>query len=160
MKLLSSASTLVIATTLSFASASVMAKNVVLKPTDQKLATEVCIAAADEGLIAARALVRANKLNFSTFKATVSCNGLSLREFAETYGKKQSETEMTASRIKLVPKNENVESQLCLDAVTMGEQAAREKYSIDAPVICNNRELGDFVRNFSSQTVLVSNTED
>lgn len=158
MKLLSSVSTLVIATTLSFASASAMAKNVVLKPIDLNLATEVCIAAADEGMVAARALVRANKLNFSTFKATVSCNGLSLREFAETYGEK--ETESTASRIKLVPKNENVESQLCLDAVTMGEQAAREKYSIDAPIMCNNRDLGDFVRNFSSQTVLVSNTED
>jgi hypothetical protein len=165
MKLLLSASSIAVAITLTLASTQTLAKNVVLKPSDQSVATLACYAAATESLNAAKVIVRENGINFGIFRDSVKCNGLSLNRFAKKYSvqadntKPKSETlPEVITRVALVPQDANVESQLCLDAVEMGERAARSKHAIRTPVLCNNLNLADFIRSFSQHEVMVRNT--
>ena len=164
MKLLSSASSIALAITLSLTSVVATANNVVLKPINENIETQACYTAATQGLNAAKELVSKENINFGIFKNSVTCNGLSLVDFAQQYGEQSGEqnakSEATETRIVLVAKNTNVESQLCLDAITMGERAAREKHAIDLPVTCNNLDLADFVRSYKKQEVLVRTTAD
>lgn len=166
MKTLSKALICSIAATFTLASASSMAKDVVLKPINETLETQACYLAATEGLDSAKAIVRKNRLDFAKFKATVTCNGLSLHDFAYEYGKKETtvvaETEQnkTASRVALVATNTDIASQLCLDAVVMGERAARAKYDVQESVSCNNYDLSTFVRLFDEQEVVIKNIAD
>ena len=162
MKSLLTASTIAIALTLSAASAT--AKNVVLKPINEDLATQACLVAATDSMSAAKDLVIANGISFNEFRQTVSCNGMSLRVFANEYGyqnqQDSEEVSVIATRVALVAKNTNVESQLCLDAVKMGEDEARSLHSIDAPVMCNGLDLPDFLLSFANQEVEIRNTAD
>lgn len=157
MKLLLSASTIAIALTLSAAAS---AKTVVLKPINQNIETQACLVAATQGISAAKELVRANNINFIEFTSTLSCNGMSLSQFARELGTQRKQTSETSTRIALVAKNSNAESQLCLDAVTMGEQKARAKHAIDTPVLCNGQNLPVFLRSFKNQDVEVRNTAE
>lgn len=159
MKLSLSASSIAIAVTLTLASANTMANKVVLKPIDKTIATQVCYTAATEGLDVAKAIVKENRINFNKFRGTLKCNGLTLVDFTSKYAKKESSAKAeTPARVTLVAKNSNVESQLCLDAVSMGEKAARAKYSIKTSVLCNNRDLPSFIRSFKKQNVTIRNT--
>lgn len=156
MKLVSHASSIAIAITLTLSSASTMAKDVVFKQSDQTTATQVCYVAATEGLHSARLLMRKSDQNFRVFQSTLTCNGLDLGDFADKYAEEALKEKSTASnRVILTPKNENVESRLCLDAVTMGERAARVKHSINSPVLCNGNSISNFVRLFRTQEVVV-----
>ena len=150
MKLLSVAT----AMTLTFATATTMAKTVVLKPLDQNLETQACYTAATQGIDAAKTLVKEHNIRFSLFKNTVTCNGLRLVDFAHEFGEQEEKSGNIVTRIALVAVNTNVESQLCLDAVTMGEKKARNKHDIYAPVICNNLNLPDFVRSFKKREIV------
>ena len=78
-------STFAIALTLSVASVQAFAQNVILNPVNDSLETQVCYTAATESLTAAKKLARSNGVKFSKLNASVSCNGLSISEFAKTY---------------------------------------------------------------------------
>ena len=162
MKLLLTASTIAIALTMSAGTAT--AKTVVLKPINQNLETQACYVAATESMKAAKELVLASGVSFSEFRKTVTCNDMSLRDFANAYSQETEENSQDnnekTTRIALVAKNANVESQLCLDAVTMGEQAARALHAINEPVACNGRDLSVFLRSFKNQQVEVRSIAD
>jgi len=152
-------STLAVAASLVMVSGSVFSKTVVLKPLDEKLETKVCYVAATDGLANAKKLVADNGMNYASYARSVTCNSLSISEFAKTYSK-QEESEDEITKVALVAKNANIESQLCLDAVVIGEDAARAKYDIYGSVLCNGRKLSSFVSRFENQDVELRISED
>ena len=152
-------STLAVAATLVLASGSALAKNVVFKPVNDNFETQVCLTAATEGLAAAKTLVSSNDMNYVSFSRTVTCNDQSIAEFANSHATQEASSGK-ATRIALKAKNTNVESQLCLDAVVIGEDAARAKYDVYGEVLCNRRSLSSFVSRYADQEVELRTTED
>ena len=128
--------------------------NVTFKPLNESLETQACLTAATEGLSAARKLVRENDINFGIFNKAVTCNGMKLAAFANTYFEQENQDAPKVVAIRA--KNTNVESQLCLDAVLMGEEQARQKHDLlGVSVICNNKPLSSFVRSMNRDNVVV-----
>ncbi|MDT0593393.1 DUF3718 domain-containing protein [Glaciecola petra] len=125
------------------------------KAVDQNLETQVCLKAATEGLASAKQLVSENDINFSFFNKTVTCNGESLKSFANLYYK--SAVDVNEPKVVAVrAKNANVESQLCLDALIIGEEQARQKHDLQGvEVTCNDKPLSIFVRKFERQNLTV-----
>jgi hypothetical protein len=139
--------------TIAFTS-SVSATNVQLRPADTSFETKVCYTAATEGLQAAYNVVRDSEENFARFTETLSCNGKSLVRTARTFYKNQNnEVEASATKVRFVT-DERVESQVCLDAVMMGVDAAFEKHNMkDRNIICNDLDIRSFAKKFSGKTV-------
>lgn len=168
MKLLKNVSTLAVAVTLSLGAAETQAKDFVLKPVNQKIETQACYVAATEGLSAVKVLLKQHRESYAIFKHAVTCNGLNLADFAIEYNlnseqvRERFELENTKEpkqrQVSFVATNTNVESQLCIDAVTMGENAAREKHAIQAPIRCNSRRLTDFISTFKNKAVVALNS--
>lgn len=156
MKMLTISMTLTLAAT----SLSSIANTVVFKPANDDLATQACYLAATDGLSAAKTLVKANGYNFSVFKSDASCNGISLARFANKYQQpiSVSENVVLEPAIKFVPKDNSPESMVCIDALVIGEQKARTKYAVkDTNIICNNKDIKAFVREYKKQNFIVSN---
>lgn len=151
-------STLALTATLAFTSMSVFSKEIVFKTVNNNLETQVCYTAATAGLEAAKALVAAYDLNFNTYSESVTCNGSSIRSFANTYSKTNAAAQQ--EKVALVAKDTNLESKLCLEAVINGEAAARAKFNIYDSVLCNSQKLSTFVRKFKDQDVELRTTED
>ncbi|MDG1122528.1 MAG: DUF3718 domain-containing protein [Glaciecola sp.] len=152
-------STLAIAATIALSSTSAFAKKVVFKTVNNDFATQVCFTAATQGYDSAKTLVKENDINFSAYAESVTCNGLSIRKFAKTY--RTTSTQVSkVEKIALVAKDANLESQLCLDAVVNGEQAARAKFNMYNKVLCNSQSLSVFVRKFKDQEVELRSSED
>ncbi|MFC4700208.1 hypothetical protein ACFO4O_08580 [Glaciecola siphonariae] len=133
------------------------ASNVVLKPVNNNLETQVCYVAATKGLNAAKLFVAKQDMTFSSFSRSVTCNGVSIEDFANKYAVKSNANEeaikQQLSTYKLVALD-NKESQLCVDAVVLGEQRARAKHGIDDEVVfCNSKTLGSFARSFRNKNV-------
>lgn len=139
--------------TIAFTS-NVSATNVQLRPADTSFETKVCYTAATEGLKAAHDLVRNSEENFVRFTEVLSCNGKSLIRTARTFYKNQkTETETSPAKVRFVT-DERVESQVCLDAVMMGVDAAFEKHGMkDRNIICNDLDIKSFAKKFSGKTV-------
>lgn len=152
-------STLAVAASLVLVSASAFSKELVLKPVDDKIETQVCYVAATEGLAAAKSLMFQNSINYPNFARTVTCNSMTIAEFAKTYSK-QDDTSSKVTKVALVAKNTRIESQLCLDAVVIGEDAARAKYDLYGEVLCNRQKLSTFVSKFDDQEVELRISED
>ena len=153
---LSNAPTIAIAITLLFASASAFSKQVVFKPSDQTIATKICLVATTSGIQVAAALASANDINFRQFKSSVACNGLSLSKFAAKYRQDKTSAKVGLSKTAtLMANNTNTETQLCLDAVTMGERRARAIHSVTGKVLCNSKDLSDFVSSFNDIDVTI-----
>lgn len=153
-------STIVIALSLAATSVSSMANNVVFKPMNNKLETQACSMAASEGLDSVKALVSKERVNFGIFKSTVTCNGVSLVEFAKMYHA-QAPATIKAPTITLVAKNTNTESMVCLDALVIGEQQAIEKHNVGTSnIVCNNQNLKSFVLKYQNQNVIVRNSAE
>lgn len=136
------------------------AANVKFKAMDDSFASQVCIVAATDGINSARTLVTKQGHSFKEFAASLTCNGKSLRNFSKSW-EADKQTETTEKQVKLVVKNNNPESQLCLDALVMGEEAARVKYDAKFEnIICNDRTLASFLRQYSNQDVIVASVND
>ncbi|MFC3094348.1 DUF3718 domain-containing protein [Alteromonas sediminis] len=137
-------------------SSTAFASKVKFEALNDGLATQACIVSATEGLEAAKALVQNQGLHFNTFKASVSCNNQSLTAFSRQYAMTAKSTLEDASqnkRIRLVATKTDSASQLCLDAVALGEEAARAKHNFNGPVSCNYKTLSNFVRRFKNKQV-------
>lgn len=159
MKLMSLGLTLA----LSAISLNSLAKTTTFKPMNDTLATKACYLAAKEGLSAARSMVKKEHINFNEFKLDVTCNHMSLTKFAKKYQiDRVVETAVTTQpTIKLVAKNNKPESMVCLDALVIGEQQAREKYNIKYEhIICNNSDIKSFVRKYQKQNFIVRNAAE
>jgi hypothetical protein len=155
MKLLTIAITL----SISAASLSSMASNVVFKPTNQTVETQACYVAATEGLRASRALINKNDIDFDLFSLTVSCNGDSLRTFAKQYQPQTSKKVEVENEPSITLVAKNTESMVCIDALVMGEQQARKKHNTgEDGIICNNKNIETFVRQYQNENFLVRNS--
>ena len=131
---------------------SVSAKNVQFRQGDDTFETKVCYTAATEGLTAAQELVKASDKNFKRFTTLLTCNGKSLVQAARTFHQANEEQTQATRKIRFVT-DEALESQVCLDAVMIGVDAALEKHDIqDDNIICNNRDIKIFAKKFSGKT--------
>lgn len=155
-----------IATTalITLASSYTFANDVVFKATDDSIASQACVAAATGGLRAVKDLVIENNINYNDFRSRVSCNSMSLTRFARTYASQnivsESEEAKAPEFVRLVAKTQAVESQLCVDAAVMGEQAARAKHNVLDRVTCNGKVLSRFVKTLEDKEVELVLTED
>jgi hypothetical protein len=135
------------------------AKDVRLQPVDENIETKACLTAANEGYQPALRLVRANGLDAEEFSASVRCNGESLRTFAYMF--RNNQITENAKRVALVAKNNNAASQACLEALTIGKDAALTKYGLKGEnIICNHKNIADFVRSYKSQNVEVRTADE
>lgn len=147
-------STFAIAFTLSVAAAQSFAKDVRLQPVNNNVETQACLTAAKEGFGPALRFIRNSGYNVEEFNASLRCNGESLRTFAYMY-KNNKETN-AAKTIALVARNKDVASQACLEALTIGKDAALVKYGLEGEnIICNHKNINDFVRKYSVENVVV-----
>jgi hypothetical protein len=140
----------------SFASVS-EANNIVLKPINDKVETQACYVAATQGIKAAKSFLQAEDYSFSVFNTAVTCNGIRITDFADKYTVKSNDgseaVEKQLSKVKLVAMD-NKESQLCVDAVLLGEREARLKNdAINEVVYCNSQTLGRFARSYRNKNV-------
>ncbi|MDO6566409.1 DUF3718 domain-containing protein [Alteromonas sp. 1_MG-2023] len=146
-------STFAIALISSVASLHAFAQDVRLNPVNQNIETQACYTAATEGYTAAKRLIRENGLNVESFSASLLCNDVSLRKFADLYSNK---TAPEAKAITLVAKNEDIASQACLDAVSIGTEKALVKHGlVGETIICNHKEMSAFARAYSTESVVV-----
>ncbi|WP_338518320.1 DUF3718 domain-containing protein [Alteromonas gracilis] len=152
-------STFAIALTLSVAATQPFAKDVRLKPVNNNIETQACLTAAEEGFGPALRFIRNSGFNAEEFSASVRCNGESLRTFAYMY--KNNQVTENAKTVALVAKNQDAASQACLEALTIGKDAALVKYGLEGEnIICNHQNISDFVRQYSAENVIVrSNAE-
>jgi hypothetical protein len=135
-----------------FASAS--SGKVQIRPADSTFETEVCYTAATQGLTEARALIIESGEHYSSFVKALKCNGHSLVRTAKMF-RNQSElaTTQETAKVKFVT-DEAPESQVCLDAIVMGVDAALEKHSlVRSSIICNGSSIETFAKRFSGRTV-------
>ncbi|MFC4698860.1 DUF3718 domain-containing protein [Glaciecola siphonariae] len=113
--------------------------------TNDNFETQICYAAATEGLSGAEALVQSKGLSFRTFKKSVNCNGLSLAAFAKQYAKRNA-NDKDKVKLELVATNNDVESKICIEALTRGMDKTVAKYKINKDYIrCNGKPLPRFV---------------
>lgn len=146
----------VILPTITFASVS-QSENVVLKPVNDNIETQACYVAATEGVNQAKSFLRANAFSFANFNSAVKCNGIGIADFAEKYSVKNDDTETAVQEelgtFKLVAMD-NSASQLCVDAVLLGERKARIKHNaLNDVVFCNDKSLGRFTRVFKDKNL-------
>ncbi|WP_395344672.1 DUF3718 domain-containing protein [Ningiella sp. W23] len=131
------------------------ANNIVLKTVNNTTETQACYVAATQGIDAAKSFIRANGDSFASFRATVSCNGLSITQFAKKFAEKADTEEVapTFTQVKLVAMD-NDAAQICVDAVVLGEKEARAKHGIKTETVyCNRKSLSRFARSFSNKDV-------
>ncbi len=99
-------------------------------------------------------LIRSKGFNAEEFSASVRCNGESLRTFAYMY--KNNKATENAKTVALVAKNQDVASQACLEALSVGKEAALAKFGLEGEnIICNHKTMSDFVREYSVENVVV-----
>lgn len=142
-----------------FASVPESQKKIVLKPVNDQVETQACYVAATQGVDAAKSFLQAKDYSFASFNSSVTCNGISIDQFAEKYAVKskanQEAVEQSLSKVKLVAMN-NRESQLCVDAVLLGEKEARVKHdAINDVIYCNNKTLGSFARSYQDKNIVL-----
>ncbi len=136
-----------------------MAKNVVFKPADENVETQICYLAASEGLKSAKSFMRKQSISFGGFTRAVSCNGLSLSRFADKYQKIASGEAKLKTDATIVLVANNSESMVCIDALTIGEKQAREKHKAgNSGILCNDKNIKSFMRQYKSQNFVVRNS--
>jgi hypothetical protein len=153
-----------ISLTISLLSLPSAAQNIVFKPMNDDLATKACYAAASKGIDAARSLVKQEQLNFGLFKSSVSCNGYSFTEFVDKYSNakdtnsENSSSTGSVSTVTFRANNDNAASQVCVDALLMGEQKARDKHELtNYSITCNDEQIDRFVRKYKNKNIIVRN---
>ena len=147
-------STFAIALTLSVAATQSFAKDIALKPINDNIETQACLTAAKDGFGPALRLIRSKGFYAEEFSASVRCNGESLRTFAYMY--KNNKASDNAKTVALVAKNKDVASQACLEALSVGKEAALAKFDLEGEnIICNHKAISDFVREYKTENVVV-----
>lgn len=116
------------------------------KKTNDNFETQICYVAATEGLESAKSLVESKGLLFRTFKKSVTCNGADLTSFAREYAQRSKNKEASPG-VELVASNNDIESKICIEALTQGMEKTVTKYRINKDYIrCNGKPLPRFVK--------------
>jgi hypothetical protein len=155
MKTLSTIVALTMAASCLSISNNVAASKITLKPMNDTTATQACYVAGTSGLESAIALIRENGYAYQSFKSDLTCNGMSIGSFAKKYALTPEQNQVaTVTNVKLVA-TDNA-AQICVDAVLLGEEVAREKYDAKGePILCNDRPIERFVRSFKDKQIIL-----
>ena len=147
-------STLALALTFTVAATQSFAKDVVLKPANANIETKACLTAANEGYGPALRFIRKSGFDADEFSASVRCNGESLRSFAHMYN--NTTAKASVKTVALVAKNEDTASKACLAAISVGADQALAQYQLEGEnIICNNKQISDFAREYRTDNVVV-----
>jgi hypothetical protein len=156
-------STLALSAGLTLVALNASAFNLKFEKTGNDLETKACYAAATDGVKAAKKIVRAEGVNYIELSSTLLCNGMKIKDFANKYAKLQAKSDQakTVKVVALSAMDRTLESQLCLDAVTMGEKAARTKYNMRNDAIkCNGKDISQFLKTLENTKVVSLQDED
>nr|WP_136250818.1 hypothetical protein [Ningiella ruwaisensis] len=130
--------------------------SVKFEATNNDFVTSVCYQAATQGLDAAKELVTDRGFSFRNIQKSVTCNGKSLDDFAAQYAKRQIASDKKQT-VQLVAENNNLESKVCIDALTNGIDKAVSKYKINPEYIrCNRVPLPRFVAKNKHKNMVVA----
>jgi hypothetical protein len=131
------------------------ASSTTFEKTNNNFETQICYAAATKGIDGAKELVESKGLMFRTFKKSVTCNGADLTSFAKQYAKRQQQNK-EAITLELVATNNDVESKICIEALTKGIEKTVAKYKVNKDYIrCNRKPLPRFVKENKQRAAAV-----
>lgn len=154
-------STILLASALTIFSSGVFANAVSFTKQADDLETEACYTAATQGLASAKSFLRDSNINYTEFRSSVMCNGMSITQFAKKYFNSADNDAQSIEVVAISALDQNPESLLCVDAVTMGEKAARAKHGIKlGSVLCNGKEIGRFLKDFENRKVVKTDSTD
>lgn len=148
-------STILVLSTLAFTSSSVFANTVVFEKQAENFETQACYIAATQGIDVAKELLKHNNVSYDGFKKQTTCNGMTIDKFSAKYFNSTSDSNQVLPIIALTAVDQAPESQLCVDAATMGEKLAREKHDLRrASIKCNGKNLSEFLKDLKSHKVV------
>jgi hypothetical protein len=148
-------STLLALSTLAFTSSSVFANTVVFEKQADDFETQACYTAATQGIDVAKELLKNNNVSYNGFKNKTTCNGMKIDEFSAKYFNSTFESNQVLPIIALTALDQEPESQLCVDAATMGEKQARAKHNLKhVNVKCNGKNISTFLKDLKNHKVV------
>ncbi len=114
--------------------------------------TQSCYVAATQGMPAVKKLVESRFLSFNDFKKDVVCNGIDIEKFA-----KQAKAPSPVGRqVQLIATNNDLESRVCMAALTKNLDDVVKEYRINKDyIVCNRLSLTRFLEK--NNDLLVSN---
>ncbi len=132
-------------------------QSILLKTNSDDFASQACMIAASKGLKAVRTFSLESNINYYAVKNKLKCNGQSLTAFAKTYHKLKTEKTRTVS---VLANDSTAVSQVCVDALVIGEKDALQKHNLVGKTVrCNNESITKFVQKFAGVQV-INNTEN
>ncbi|WP_448211989.1 hypothetical protein [Colwellia sp. MEBiC06753] len=121
--------------------------NVKFRALDQSAETQICIAAAQGGIDAAKTAANELGLNFNTVKRHTVCNNQPISQFAAKF---LTETAVEASVkptiVKFVAADNAPASQICKEAVVNGLSSVKGLRGNINDIYCNGEIISRFVR--------------
>jgi len=148
-------STALVLSTLAFTSSSVFANTVVFEKQTENFETQACYTAATQGIDVAKELLKNNNVGYNSFKKQTTCNGMTIDKFSAKYFNSTSDSNQVLSIVALTAVNQTPESQLCVDAATMGEKLARKKHDLkSASIKCNGKNIATFLKGLKNHKVV------
>jgi hypothetical protein len=128
--------------------------NVKFIATDYSAETQVCLAAAQNGLTSAEDKAKELGINYIGLQYIIQCNGKSLIKFSKTPKKvaeiAEIELVVTKPQYKFVTTNKNKASKICADAAINGFNFVNENYSDVRYIVCNGQNIVRFAKKYKS----------
>lgn len=114
--------------------------------------TQSCYIAATQGIGAVKKFVESKFLSFNDFKKDVVCNGVAIDKFASQY----KAPKPVAKQVQLIATNNDLESRVCMAALTKNLDEVVKEYRINKDyIVCNRLSLTRFLEK--NNDFLVSN---
>ena len=126
--------------------ASAKVSNVLFKAVDQSAETQLCLAAAQNGVEGAKAMAESLGLDYLEAKRSTICNDTSLHRFAHQYTKTVEPVLNTRVTYKFVAADQAPASKICTEALVNGLKATQKQYKDISNVYCNGELINRFVR--------------
>ena len=128
--------------------------NVKFIAADYSAETQVCLAAAQNGLTSSEDKAKELRINYGGFQYIIQCNGKSLIQFSKTPRKVVNIAEValvvTKPQYKFVTVNKNEASKICADAAINGFNFVNENYNDVSNIVCNGQNIARFAKQYKS----------
>ena len=122
------------------------ATNVKFETTDNSLASNLCVAAAENGYKAAL------KSSNNKLAPYTTCNGKNIKSFSQGYNAETKEViNVSNKNFLVVPANETPASQVCAQAVKSGIRSVKNSVDFNVNLVkCNGVSLRKFVVQYNN----------
>ena len=127
------------------AGASANISNVEFRALDQSAETQMCVAAAQGGMPAAKAVATELGIKFNEAKRSTFCNDQGLVRFASKFTAKTETTEKVSVAKRYVTADNSQASEICKYAVDNGLSKASMRFNVK-DVYCNGEYISRFVK--------------